>query len=107
MLTYVGSKPKGEKRFFKQEKAYKMISCPNSILIYNNYMGGVNLLDSMLGFYRIKIRSKKYYLQIFFHFIDMIAVNCWLLASRIKEFDASFGYQTGNSRCFVQSRKTS
>nr|CAH7738844.1 unnamed protein product [Callosobruchus chinensis] len=88
MSTYAGSEPKGEKRrFFKKENAHKMIPCPDSVLIYNRYMGGVDLLDSMLGFYRIKIRSKKYYLRIFFHFIDMVVVNSWLLARRAEKFD--------------------
>ncbi|CAH1983893.1 unnamed protein product [Acanthoscelides obtectus] len=45
-------------------------------------MGGVDLLDSMLGYYRIKIRSKKWYLRIFFHFIDMCVVNSSLLWRR-------------------------
>ncbi|XP_072392519.1 uncharacterized protein [Diabrotica undecimpunctata] len=54
--TYAGSEPKREKRrFFKQESIHKMIPCPNSVLIYNNYMGGVDLLDSMLGFYPMKL----------------------------------------------------
>nr|CAI5841813.1 unnamed protein product [Callosobruchus analis] len=64
-----------------------MIPCPNSVLIYDRYMGGVDLLDSMLGFYRMKIRSMKYYLRIFFHFIYMVMVNSWLLARRAGRFD--------------------
>nr|CAI5860068.1 unnamed protein product [Callosobruchus analis] len=74
MSTYGGSEPKGEKRFFKKENAHKMIPCPNSVLMYNRYTGGVDPLNSMLGFYRIKIRSKKYYLRMFFHFIDMVGM---------------------------------
>nr|CAH7738835.1 unnamed protein product [Callosobruchus chinensis] len=33
----------------------------------------------MLGYYRIQIRSKKWYMRVFFHFLDMICVNCWIL----------------------------
>ncbi|KAG5873608.1 hypothetical protein JTB14_007382 [Gonioctena quinquepunctata] len=88
MSTYAGSEPIGEKRtFFKKENVYKMVPCPKSVLMYNSYMGRVDLFDSMLGFYRIKIRSGKYYLRIFLHFIDMMVVNCWLLARRAKKFD--------------------
>lgn len=83
LSTYVGSQPTGSKRrFFRSEKCYKTIDCPHSILKYNEYMGGVDLLDSMLGFYRIKIRSKKWYLRIFFHMLDMCTVNSWLLWRR-------------------------
>ena len=87
MSTYVGSQPVGEKRFFKQQNEHRMIPCPRSVFVYNNYMGGVDLLDSMLGFYCIRIRSKKFYLRIFFHFIDVVVVNSWLLARRAQKFD--------------------
>ncbi|CAH1991171.1 unnamed protein product [Acanthoscelides obtectus] len=87
LSSYVGSQPIGSKqRFFRSEKCYKDVQCPQTILKYNEYMGGVDLLDSMLGYYRIKIRSKKWYLRIFFHFIDMCVVNSWLLWRTQNEF---------------------
>nr|CAI5855196.1 unnamed protein product [Callosobruchus analis] len=45
--------------------------CPQTILKYSEYMGGVDLLDSMLGYYRINVRSKKRYLQ-FFPFVTYV-----------------------------------
>ena len=45
-------------------------------------MGGIDALDSMMGLYRIHVRSKKYYLHLFFHFLDMCIVNYWLLYRR-------------------------
>ena len=56
--TYVGSQPIVEKkRFFRSLKTYKMIPCPKSVDVYNSYMGGVDLLDLMLGYYRISTKS--------------------------------------------------
>ncbi|XP_050527792.1 piggyBac transposable element-derived protein 3-like [Daktulosphaira vitifoliae] len=79
--TYVGSQPIGEKKiFFRSEKKYKMVPCPKAIDTYNSYMGGV---DSMLGYYRISIKSKKYYIKIFFHVLDLCVVNAWLLYRRV------------------------
>ncbi|RXN11698.1 piggyBac transposable element-derived 3-like protein [Labeo rohita] len=49
---------------------------------YNQHMGGVDLLDSLIALYRTKIRSKKWYHRLFFHFLDMIVVTCWLLYKR-------------------------
>lgn len=46
-------------------------------------MGGVDLIDSMLGYYRIPLRSKKYYMKIFYHLIDLCVVNAWLLYRRV------------------------
>ncbi|XP_049809183.1 piggyBac transposable element-derived protein 3-like [Schistocerca nitens] len=83
LSTYVGCKPEGEiKRLFRKEKEHKMVPCPHSVMIYNDYIGGVDLLDSMLGYYRIQIRSKKWYLNIFFHLVDLACVNSWLLWRR-------------------------
>lgn len=81
--TYVGSQPMSEvQRFCRKSKSYIEIPRPQSIAVYNCYMGGVDLLDSMLGYYRINLRSKKWYIRVFFHFIDMICVNSWILWRR-------------------------
>ena len=39
-------------------------------------------MDSLVGLYRIKIRSKKYYHRLFFHFVDVTVVTCWLMYRR-------------------------
>ncbi|CAG4946693.1 unnamed protein product [Parnassius apollo] len=45
-------------------------------------MGGVDLLDSMLGLYIIHLRSKKWYKYMVFHMVDMCVVNAWILWRR-------------------------
>lgn len=78
--TYVGiDPPSTDKRFNRKRKLYEEITCPRAILLYNRHMGGVDTLDSTLGYYRIKVRSKKWYLRVFFHLVDLIAVNSWLI----------------------------
>jgi hypothetical protein len=47
-------------------------------------MGGVDLLDSLIGRYKIKMRSKKWYMRIWYHLIDMTIVNDWLLYRRVE-----------------------
>jgi hypothetical protein len=80
LSTYVGSQPQTEnRRFFNLEDTHKMFPCPKAVTTYNNYMGGVDLLDSMLGYYRIQIRSKKWYHKIMFHMFDLVRVNAWIL----------------------------
>lgn len=83
LSTYVGTKPTTKKRrYFRKERQYKEIDCPQAVEIYNRHMGGVDLLDSMLGLYRIHLRSKKWYKRIFFHMIDLCVVNAWILWRR-------------------------
>ena len=45
-------------------------------------MRGVDLLDSLNGLYRNKLRSKKWYFRIFTHLVDMTVVCAWLLYRR-------------------------
>lgn len=86
LSAYVGSKPVTTKRrFFRKEKIHKEIPSPQVVDVYNRHMGGVDLLDSILGLYRIQLRSKKWYKKIFYHMIDMCAVNAWLLWRRCHE----------------------
>ena len=63
-------------RWDKKEKKYIDIKCPNIVQQYNASMGGVDLLDSLIALYRIRIRSKKWYHRLVFHFIDMAVVQC-------------------------------
>lgn len=83
VLTYVGSKPMTEVRCYnKKEKVYQAVPCPKAVTTYNSHMGGVDLLDALLGYYRIQNRSHKFYHRIFFHLLDMTTVNAWLLYRR-------------------------
>jgi hypothetical protein len=58
------------------------IRCPSVIVQDKKFMGGVNLLDSLITLYRILIRSRKWYHWIVFHLLDMTIVNGWLLYRR-------------------------
>jgi len=85
LSTYVGTEPRIKvMRWFSAQKARKEIDCPQIISIYNQHMGGVDLLDSLMGLYRITIRSKKWYHRLFFHYLDMAVVNAWLLYRRAR-----------------------
>lgn len=47
-------------------------------------MGGVDLLDSLIGRYKIKMRTKKWYMRLWYHLIDVTVVNAWLLYRRVE-----------------------
>lgn len=50
---------------------------------YNESMGGVDLLDSLLSKHSNKMKSKRWYLYIFWHTIRIMLVNAWLSYRRL------------------------
>ncbi|XP_051948067.1 piggyBac transposable element-derived protein 2-like [Xyrauchen texanus] len=69
-------------RWDRKQRRKVSVECPSIITLYNKFMGGVDALDALIAYYRIHIRSKKYYHRFFFHFVDMVVVNGWLLYRR-------------------------
>ncbi|CAG4938815.1 unnamed protein product [Parnassius apollo] len=62
LSTYVGAQPLDTiVRYEKAEKCRKTITCPKVVREYNAHMGGVNLMDSFLGRYRIRMKMKMVY----------------------------------------------
>lgn len=55
--TYAGVDPCSTvKRWDKKTKQTVEVPCPNAVIQYNSFMGGVNLLDGLVAYYRIRIR---------------------------------------------------
>lgn len=78
--TYVGAQPvETIERYDKKEKRRIKIDCPKIIKEYNAHMGGVDLMDSHLGRYKIRIKSRKWYIRIFYHLLDLTVINSWVL----------------------------
>lgn len=94
------------KRYDKTKRQYIEVVCPNVVTEYNRHMGGVDLLDSLIG--RYKIKSKKWYIRIFYHLIDVTVVNSWLLYKKMcKERGeqakglADFRVELGETLCLL------
>ena len=58
------------KRWDRKEK--------KELLSYNKNMGGVELLDGLLSYYCIPVKSKKWYHCLIWHFLDVACVQAWL-----------------------------
>lgn len=46
-------------------------------------MGGVDAMDSYIGRSKIRMRSKKWYMRLFYHLLDLTLVNTWLIHKRV------------------------
>ncbi|XP_065302149.2 piggyBac transposable element-derived protein 3-like [Dermacentor albipictus] len=77
------------KRWNSKEKKHVFVDCPAIIPAYNRSMGGVDLLDKMCFSYRFPIRSKRWYMYLFWHTLKMAAVNAWLMQKRILQQQGS------------------
>lgn len=69
------------KRYDRKEKKYIEVTCPKIVKVYNKHMGGVDLMDSHIGRHHIRMKSKKWYFRLFYHMVDMVVVNSWILYS--------------------------
>ena len=64
----------------KGSREKKAIPCPVAIIDYNNYMGGVDLIDQHLSYYSLTTRRTfKWWKKIFWRFVDISIVNSWII----------------------------
>lgn len=73
----VGTLDKAQ-RFDKTSKQKISIDRPQVVQEYNINMGGVDLMNQMISYYRIFIRSKKWTLRMVTHFIDFSVIQSWI-----------------------------
>ena len=62
-----------------QKRQFIETDCPTVVKQYNKSMGGVDLSDMLISLYRTLIKTKRWYLKVLFHCIDIAKVNAWLI----------------------------
>jgi len=70
------------RRWSQAEKKHLEIECPLMVNEYNKFMGGVDLCDMLLSLYRIKLKSRRWYMPIFYYLLKVCVTNGWLLYRR-------------------------
>lgn len=83
LSTFVGTEPSDEvKRYDKSKKEHVKIARPAAVKVYNKHMGGVDLLDMMSSLYKRLVKSRRWYMYVFYHTLTMAMVNAWFLYKR-------------------------
>lgn len=100
-------KPKLIDRWDKKTKKYVSIECPMIISEYNKHMGGVDLMDGLIGRYHIQMKTRKWTNRLFHHLIDVSIVNAYILYRRVRTDDhmdlPSFRSSIAEALCFFAS----
>lgn len=113
--TFDSAQPLDEvKRYDRTKKSEITIPIPHAVMTYNKFMGGVDLLDGLVAYYHIRIKSTKYYHRIFFHFVDMAIVNGWLMYRKDCEYQGLrkqwqqdlLGFRTGIAESLCKRGKS-
>lgn len=68
-----------QKRRINKEKNTTEINCPQSILLYNKYMGGVDKADQARACYSVGRPSKKWWKYLLHFVINVSIVNSYLI----------------------------
>lgn len=66
------------KRWDKSKKERIEVPCPNVVKLYNERMGGVDIFDQMMEYYRTYFRTKKWTVKVILHLFDLAIVNSWM-----------------------------
>ncbi|XP_022191598.2 piggyBac transposable element-derived protein 3-like [Nilaparvata lugens] len=69
-------------RYCKAAKGRVRVQQPNAIKQYNKFMGGTDRMDENLSYYRIGVRSKKWYWPLLTWMMDVVMHNSWVLARK-------------------------
>ena len=55
------------------------VPCPDSVRLYNSYMGGVDLFDARRKTYSCSRKSRKWWLRLFYFLLDASITNAYVL----------------------------
>ena len=56
-----------------------VVPCPESVELYNRYMGGVDRNDQLRGYYNVRLKCRKFYKYIFWFLFDVSVTNSYIV----------------------------
>ena len=98
--NFLGVEPQDKASHF-DKKAKKVIQVPRprNVEACNKFMGGVDKADMFLSLYRSQIRSRKWYIRIAFHLLQLSAVDAFSISNEIGRNGAYLDFLVDICRC--------
>ena len=99
----------------RKDGSRQSYSCPTSVALYNQNMGGVDHNDQLRGYYHVRLKCRKYYkyMYIFWFLFDVAVTNSFILCRQhtdlhitsTKDFRATLAKELigGSSKRFCQT----
>ena len=75
----------------KKDGSRVPVPCPESIILYNRWMGAVDYGDQLRGYYSCRTKSRKFYKYIYYFLLDVTITNSFIL---YKNFHPNPRYRT-------------
>jgi len=91
------------RRFDRKQKCYVEVQRPALIESYNKSMGGVDKADYLLELNRIFFKTRKWYLRIVIHLIDLTINNSWVLYRSAGGKGSLKDFRLDLARCLLAS----
>ena len=105
---YIGIEPVGKvKRYDRAEKKHIKVKRSALVNVYNSKMGSVDLHEMMSTLYKRLLKSKRWYLYLFYHTLTMAMVNAWFFIVVIVSSQgrvSTQGISRTSSRCTDKER---
>ena len=62
----------------------QQVSCPQSVRLYNQFMGWVDKLDQLRHYYPVRCKTRKFYKYIFWFLFDSCTVNAFIVVKNFQ-----------------------
>ena len=80
LSTVHGEQPEDTcQRWSKKDKQYVTVTRPSIVCEYNFKMDGVDLVDRMMSYDQMSVRTKKWTIRMLMDLTDLALANSWLL----------------------------
>ena len=63
----------------RKDGSSMMVPCPESVVMYNQYMGGVDRGDQLRDYYHVRLKCVKNYKYIFWFLFEVAVTNAYIL----------------------------